>query len=121
MVTMKYKAVAAVMLLASFACDRYQSSRVAQHATPVPSPVEIPSELKSVVIAGNVRYPQRIRWSPELTLINAIKMAGGVSWQPITEVYIHRGQERIAIKVEPILKEGAPDPNLQPGDQVEVP
>ena len=87
-----------------------------QQATP------IPSETKFVSVTGGVRAPQRIPWSPSLTLLSAIDACGGViPGAAPRKVRIVRGSERILITMRPILQKQEPDPKLQAGDMIEVP
>ena len=65
--------------------------------------------------------PQHIPWSPDLTLLSAIDLCGGVAWKDPHKVRITRGGERIEIRMRPILKKQEPDPKLQAGDKIEVP
>jgi hypothetical protein len=72
-----------------------------------------------VTISGDdVRAPGRIIWTPDLTLMSALSAAGGFSDNP--NVYIIRGTERTRVRLKPIMRRQAPDPVLQPGDQIEV-
>ena len=86
-----------------------------------PPPNSKPVQREIITVSGNVRYPQAIPWSAELTLVGAISMAGGVGWDSVRRVYIIRGQQRISIDVNAIFKKRAIDPKLQPGDKIEVP
>ena len=81
----------------------------------------LPSKTRFVSVAGGVRVPQRIPWSPDLTLLSAIELCGGAPWKDPRKVRITRAGERIEVTMQPIYKRQEPDPKLQPGDKIEVP
>lgn len=75
--------------------------------------------LQYVTVGGNnVRNPGRIIWTPDLTLMAAIAASGGTVGNPI--VYIIRGKQRTLIRLQPVRSGKAPDPVLQPGDEIQM-
>ncbi len=118
---MRYAIFILAAMLAVCACERKarpESAAERQHPTPAAG---VNSTQRTVSIAGNVRNPQHIPWSSDLSLLKAIGIAGGMGWQPVHKVFILRGEERMTVNLPPILKDSALDPKLLPGDQVEVP
>src|SRR5689334_6248042 len=93
--------IGALLLRCETPCEGQQS------ATPTPS------ETKFVSVTGGVQVPRRIPWSPDLTLLSAIHLCGGVSWKDPHKVRVTRGGERFEITMRPILKNQEPDPKLQ--------
>jgi hypothetical protein len=83
----------------------------AQGADPLPIPLR-------VFVRGNVRAPQWMHWSSELTVISVIGNAGGSMGSP--DVILYRGEERFRLRLKDLIHGKKPDPKLRPGDIVEV-
>ena len=107
--------------VAIVACKPETKPAVLTRPNPATSEEIHGSQERMVTIGGGVRSPQRISWSADLTLMGAIGMAGGVTWDTVHHVNIIRGNERISVDLTAITRKGATDPKLQPGDKVEVP
>ncbi|MGB8170840.1 MAG: polysaccharide biosynthesis/export family protein [Chthoniobacteraceae bacterium] len=75
-----------------------------------------------VTIGGGVRAPQRLVWSPDLTLRSAIDLAGGLSdWGSLRGVRIIRNSQQTSYDARKFDKDPSLDPKLLPGDQIVVP
>lgn len=75
-----------------------------------------------VNIEGDVRSPQRLRYTPDLTLFAAISAAGGFTdYADQTKVCILRNGSRTIVNVKKIRQNIEADPAVQPGDQISVP
>jgi polysaccharide export outer membrane protein len=75
-----------------------------------------------VDVEGDVRAPQRVRYTPDLTLLGAIAATGGFTdYADESKVSILRGGKRIFVNVKKVRKSTESDPGLQPGDKVSVP
>ncbi len=75
-----------------------------------------------VTIGGAVRAPQRLVWSPDLTLRSAVDLAGGLSeWGTLKGVRIIRNGQQTSYDGRKFDKDPSLDPKLLPGDQIVVP
>ena len=75
-----------------------------------------------VDLEGDVRSPQRVRYTPDLTLLGAISAAGGFTeYADQTKVSILRNGSRTFINVKKVRQNTEVDPPLQPGDKISVP
>lgn len=75
-----------------------------------------------VDIEGDVRSPQRVRYTPDLTLLGAISAAGGFTdYADQTKVCILRNGGRTFVNLKKVRQNIEADPPLQPGDKVSVP
>jgi len=75
-----------------------------------------------VDVEGDVRVPQRVHYTPDLTLLGAIAATGGFTdYADQTKVEILRNGTRTLVNVKKIRQNQIPDPTLQPGDAVSVP
>lgn len=75
-----------------------------------------------VDIEGDVRSPQRVRYTPDLTLLGAISAAGGFTeYADQTKVCILRNGGRTFVNVKKVRQNQETDPPMQPGDKISVP
>lgn len=75
-----------------------------------------------VDVEGDVRSPQRVRYTPDLTLMGAIAATGGFSeYADQNKVSILRGGSRTFVNVKKVRQNQEVDPPLQPGDKISVP
>lgn len=75
-----------------------------------------------VDIEGDVRAPQRVRYTADLTLLGAISAAGGFTdYADQTKVCILRNGGRTFVNVKKVRQNMEADPPMQPGDKVSVP
>jgi polysaccharide export outer membrane protein len=84
--------------------------------------ITIISEERFVSVGGDVRTPQRVLYTSDLTLIAAINAAGGFTeYAKRGAVRILRGQQVIQVDANAAARNPGSDPLLRPGDQVYVP
>jgi len=75
-----------------------------------------------VNVGGEVKSPQRVPFTPDLTVLSAINAAGGFSpFADERRVRLLRGQQVTIIDVKKIRAKPSRDVQLEPGDRVEVP
>ncbi len=75
-----------------------------------------------VYVGGEVIRPGRIVWTPDLTLTKAIQAAGGFTlYAKETRVSLIRDQKAYEISAALAQKRPAEDPQLLPGDSLQVP
>jgi polysaccharide export outer membrane protein len=75
-----------------------------------------------VNVGGEVKAPQRVPFTPDLTVLSAINAAGGFSpFADQRRIRLLRGQQVTIIDAKKIRADPSRDVQLEPGDQVEVP
>jgi polysaccharide biosynthesis/export protein len=75
-----------------------------------------------VDVSGEVRVPQRVHYTPDLTLLGAISATGGFTdYVDETKVAILRNGTRTLVNIKKVRKNEVPDPALEPGDKILVP
>jgi protein involved in polysaccharide export with SLBB domain len=75
-----------------------------------------------VNVGGEVKSPQRVPFTPDLTVLSAISAAGGFSaFADQRRIRLLRGQQVTIIDAKKIRADPSRDVQLEPGDQVEVP
>jgi protein involved in polysaccharide export with SLBB domain len=75
-----------------------------------------------VNVGGEVKSPQRVPFTPDLTILSAISAAGGFSpFANQRKIRLLRGQRVTIIDIKKIRANPSRDVQLEPGDRVEVP
>jgi polysaccharide export outer membrane protein len=75
-----------------------------------------------ISVTGQVRTPQRISWSPDLTLMAAVDLAGGPGDFAKGKVQLLRNGQLISVyEIKVLRRNPATDPKVSPGDRVDVP
>ena len=84
--------------------------------------INIAPVARYVSVSGGVRSPQRLQWTPDLTLSSAIGNCQGISdFGSDKGIQIVRGSKIVgSFNLKDIRKDPAKDPQLLPGDQVLV-
>lgn len=83
--------------------------------------VSVPAGARFVNVGGEVRLPQRIPYTPDLTVLSAITAAGGFTeFAAQSRVRIYRGTKFSVINIRRIRDNPGLDIPLQPGDTVEI-
>jgi polysaccharide export outer membrane protein len=83
--------------------------------------VVVPMATRFVNVGGEVRLPQRIAYTPDLTVLAAISAAGGFTeYASQSRIKLYRDMEAVPIDIRKIRKNPGLDIPLQPGDTVEV-
>jgi protein involved in polysaccharide export with SLBB domain len=86
--------------------------------------ITISQQLQSrfVNVGGEVKTPQRIPYTADLTVLSSINAAGGFSpFADQRKVRLLRGNEVMVIDVKKIRANPSLDVGVQPGDRIEVP
>ena len=73
-----------------------------------------------VTVGGNVRAPQRLVWSPDLSLTSAINAVGGAGDFGGDKVVLIRGGASNLYSLKKLAKTPGDDPRLIPGDQLNL-
>lgn len=80
------------------------------------------AQSRFVNVGGEVKTPQRVPFTADLTLLGSINAAGGFSpFADQRKVRLLRGNEVTIIDVKKVRANPALDLQLQPGDRIEVP
>jgi polysaccharide export outer membrane protein len=84
--------------------------------------VSIIPEERFVSVGGDVRSPNRVLYTPDLTLLGSVNACGGFDeYANRRAVRILRGQQVITVDCVNAVRTTGGDPALYPGDQVFVP
>ena len=97
----------------------YRNHDIYTHPT-----ITISQQLQSrfVNVGGEVKLPQRIPYTADLTVLSSINAAGGFSpFADQRKVRLLRGNEVMIIDVKKIRANPSLDIGVQPGDRIEVP
>jgi polysaccharide export outer membrane protein len=84
--------------------------------------INVAQAMRIVSVSGGVRQPQRLTWSPDLSLTSAIGNCSGLSdfGSPRGIRIIRDGKIAGVYNLTELQKDPAKDPKLLPGDQVVV-
>jgi len=82
----------------------------------------VPNSARFVDVGGDVRAPQRVPFTADLTLLGAINAAGGFTeYADQSKVKLLRDGSATTVNVKEVRRDPSKDPKLRPGDKVEVP
>ena len=82
----------------------------------------IPDTARFVNTTGEVKAPQRVPFTADLTLLGAISASGGFTeFADRGKVRLLRDKKTTIYNAKEILKDPSKDVRLKPGDQVDVP
>lgn len=83
--------------------------------------VSVPMQARFVNVGGEVRMPQRVAYTPDLTVVSAISAAGGLTeYASQSRIRMVRGNSVIQIDLRKVRKDPSLDVPLEPGDSIEV-
>lgn len=83
--------------------------------------VNVPMQTRLVNVGGEVRMPQRISYTPDLTVLGAISAAGGFTeFANQRRVRLLRGNTVTEVDIRRVRRDPSQDIVLQPGDSIEV-
>ena len=83
--------------------------------------VSVPMQSRFVNVGGEVRSPQRVSYTSDLTVLSAISAAGGFTeFASQGKVRLLRGNTVTVIDIRRVRKDPSQDVTLQPGDSIEV-
>lgn len=84
--------------------------------------VSVPTAARFVDVGGDVRSPQRVAFTPDLTLLGAITAAGGFTeYADQSKVRLLRDGSVTMLSIREVRKDPSKDIRLRPGDKIEVP
>ncbi len=84
--------------------------------------VNIPAAARFVNVGGDVKAPQRVPFTPDLTLLGAITACGGFTeYADQKKIQLTRDGKVSLHNVVAIRKDPTQDPRLKPGDLIQVP
>jgi len=100
--------------------NRFMAEKIFTRPTVI---ISIATVARYVSVSGGVRAPQRLQWTPDLTLSSAIGNCGGTGdFSNGKNIRIIREAKVFgAFNLKDLQKDPAKDPKLLPGDQVFVP
>ena len=83
--------------------------------------VSVPLEARFVNVGGEVRLPQRIPYTTDLTVLAAVNAAGGFTeFAAQTRMRLVRGERAMKVNMRKIRRDPGSDIVLEPGDTIEV-
>ena len=84
--------------------------------------VAVPNAARFVDVGGDVRAPQRVPFTPDLTVLGAITASGGFTeYANQSQVKLLRDGKVTVINIKEVRKDPTKDIKLKPGDKIEVP
>ena len=82
----------------------------------------VPNAARFVDVGGDVRSPQRVPFTADLTVLGAITASGGFTeYADQRKVSLLRDGQVIMIDVKDVRKDPSKDIKLKPGDKIQVP
>lgn len=83
--------------------------------------VSVPMQTRFVNVGGEVKLPQRVQYTGDLTVLSAISAAGGFTeYASQSRVRLLRGDKVINVDIRKVRKHPETDISLEPGDTIEV-
>jgi protein involved in polysaccharide export with SLBB domain len=84
--------------------------------------VNVPTAARFVNVGGDVKAPQRVAYTPDLTVLGAITAAGGFTdYADQKKVQLIRDGKQIIVNIPEVRRNPSLDPILKPGDSIQVP
>ncbi len=84
--------------------------------------VSVPTAARFVDVGGDVRSPQRVPFTPDLTVLGAINASGGFTeYADQGKVRLLRDNQVVSINIKDVRRDPSKDIKLKPGDKIEVP
>lgn len=84
--------------------------------------IAVPVTARFVDVGGDVRSPQRVPFTADLTLLGAVTAAGGFTeYADQGKVRLLRDGHATVVNIKDVRKDPAKDIKLRPGDKIEVP
>jgi len=82
----------------------------------------VPNAARFVDVGGDVRLPQRVAFTADLTILGAITAAGGFTeYADQGKVSLMRDGQLTVISMKEVRKDPSKDLKLKPGDKIHVP
>lgn len=84
--------------------------------------LSIPMQARFVNTGGEVKAPQRVPFTPDITVLSAISASGGFTeFADQTKVRLLRDGRVTIVNVKDVRRDPSKDIRLKPGDKIEVP
>ena len=84
--------------------------------------VSVPTAARFVDVGGSVRNPQRVPFTPDLTVLGAINASGGFTeFADQSKVRVLREGQVQIVNIREVRRDPSRDLKLKPGDKIEVP
>lgn len=84
--------------------------------------VAVPTAARFVDVGGDVRSPQRVPFTADLTVLGAITAAGGFTeYADQGKVRLLRDGQVTVVNIKEVRRDPSRDIKLKPGDKIEVP
>jgi protein involved in polysaccharide export with SLBB domain len=84
--------------------------------------ITMQAQSRWVNVGGEVKAPQRVPYTPDLTILATINAAGGFSaFADQRKVRLLRGNEVMVIDIRKVRSNPSLDVPVEPGDRIEVP
>lgn len=84
--------------------------------------INVPTAARFVNVAGQVKNPRRVEFTPDLTVFSAITACGGFTdYADQKKIQFTRDGKRTVINFKDLRAGKVPDERLRPGDSIEVP
>jgi polysaccharide export outer membrane protein len=84
--------------------------------------INVPAQARFVNVGGDVKVPQRVPYTPDLTVLGAINAAGGFTeYADQSKVRLLRDGEATVVNIKEVRRDPSKDVRLKPGDNIEVP
>lgn len=84
--------------------------------------VAVPTAARFVDVGGDVRAPQRVPFTADLTVLGAITAAGGFTeYADQGKVRLLRDGQATLVNIKEVRRDPSKDIKLKPGDKIEVP
>jgi polysaccharide export outer membrane protein len=84
--------------------------------------ITLQTTARVVSVTGQVRAPQRISWTPDLTIMAAVDLAQGTGDFAGKKVQLLRNGQVVGVyEIKLLRRNPAADPKVLPGDRVDVP
>jgi protein involved in polysaccharide export with SLBB domain len=97
----------------------YKAKEIYTHPTII---ITMQPQARFVNVGGEVKTPERVPYTADLTVLSSINAAGGFTpYADQRRVRLLRGTEVIRVDVKKIRANPSLDVELQPGDKIEVP
>jgi len=82
----------------------------------------VPMEARFVNTGGEVKAPQRVPFTPDITVLSAISASGGFTeFADQSKVRLLRDGRVTIVNVKEVRRDPSKDIRLKPGDKIEVP
>lgn len=82
--------------------------------------INVPERARLITVGGQVRAPQRLSWSADMTVMSALNAAGGPAEFAGDKIRVTREKKLQMFSRKRLLKKPEEDPKVFPGDQIEL-